>query len=67
MTNNDIEQYLKERNYIIDPHEFTMDVYNTSPQIIDSYYIHSTGLMTIVTPEKSFTFRWNLRKHNTEE
>ena len=63
MTNNEIEQYLKERKYIVNPHEFTMDVFNTSPQIIDSHYVHSTGLMTIITPEKSFTFRWKLKKY----
>lgn len=63
MTNNEIEQYLKEREYVVNPQEFTMDVFNTSPQIIDSNYVHSTGLMTIITPEKSFTFRWKLKKY----
>lgn len=37
-----------------------MKVINTSHQIIDTDYNSETNMMTILTPENKFIFKWNL-------
>lgn len=39
-----------------------MKVLNTSPQIINADYNSETNIMTIITPEDKYIFRWDLGK-----
>lgn len=41
-----------------------MEVFNTSYQIIDKIYDSETNMMTIITPDNEFTFRWNLHYYD---
>ncbi len=63
MTDNEITEYLVSYNYEVKAQDFLMDVLNTSHQIIDRYYDFHTGMMTIITPENVFTFKWKLGKY----
>lgn len=63
MSNEEIENYLVERNFEVDAEKFIFDVFNTSPQITDSYYAHDTSMMTIITPDQSFSFKYILKKY----
>lgn len=56
MTDQEIKQYLENRNYIINSQDIVMDIFNTSQQILDKIYDFETHIMTIVTKDNSFTF-----------
>lgn len=60
MTDNEIREYLTSHNYEVEAQDCLMKVLNTSYQIIDKHYNLDTGMMTIVTPENTFTFKWKL-------
>ena len=62
MTDNEIEQYLSEHNWSVNAQDCLIKVLNTSHQIISEHYDLDTGMMTIVTPDNEFTFKWNLRE-----
>lgn len=62
MTDFEIEQYLIDHNYSVDPQDCIIKVLNRSYQIEDTIYDMETSMMTIVTPDNTFTFKWNLRK-----
>lgn len=62
MKDVEIEKYLKEHNFIVDAQDCLIKVFNTSYQIIDSNYDYNTNMMTITTPNKRFTFKWELWK-----
>jgi len=61
MTDNEIKKYLISHNYEVDAQDCLMKVLNTSHQIIDSDYNFDTGMMTITTPDNTFTFKWKLK------
>lgn len=60
MTDQEIKQYLDNNNGAIDAQDALMNIFNTSPQIIDKKYDFKNHLMTIVTPNNKFTFKWLL-------
>lgn len=63
MTNEEIENYLVERNFEVKAEDCIYDIFNTSPQITDSYYAHDTSMMTVITPDQSFSFKYILKKY----
>lgn len=62
MTDKQIEQYLNNNHWSVDPQDCIMNVFNTSPQIIYKNYNKNTGMMTIITPDNTYLFEWKLRK-----
>ena len=64
MSDEEIERYLKDHQFIIDAQDGILDIFNTSYQIIDEDYDSESGLMTIKTPDHTFTFLWVLGDRN---
>lgn len=62
MTDEEIFTYLTKNNFEVNARDCIMDVFNTSPQIVDTLYDFDTGTMTIVTQENEFTCKWKLQK-----
>lgn len=62
MTDNEIKQYLSEHNWSVNAQDCLVKVLNRSYQIIDTIYDPDTSMMTIVTPDNEFTFKWILNK-----
>lgn len=62
MTDLEIKQYLTKNNWVVNPNKAIMDIFNTSPQIINKKYDSDNSLMTIYTPNHAFTFYWIIRK-----
>lgn len=62
MTDLEIEQYLNKNEWAVDSHDAIMKVFNTSPQIAIKKYDFNNSMITIMTPDNSFTFKWILRK-----
>lgn len=62
MTDSEIEEYLKNHSYSVDPQDCTIKMFNTSKQIINKDYDFDTQMMTVITPEHQFTFYWNLQE-----
>lgn len=60
MTDLEIQQYLDKHSWSVDAQNAFMDIFNTSPQIIDEIYDFASHMMTIITPENTFTFKWLL-------
>lgn len=58
MTDLEISSYLTLRNFKVDSQNFLMDVLNTSPQIINENYDFEKRVMTIITPNNKFSFKW---------
>jgi len=58
MTDPEISKYLSQRNFKVKAQDFLMDVFNTSPQIIDEKYDFDTKIINVYTPENKFTFEW---------
>lgn len=56
----EIKQYLDENNWSVDAQDCLMRVLNTSNRIISTNYENETGMMTLITPDNSFTFKWML-------
>ena len=63
MTDPEIKQYLDSNNWSVDAQNCLMKVLNTSHQIINTIYEPETSMMTIITPDNNFTFKWNLGKY----
>lgn len=59
MTDLEISNYLVQHYYKVNSQNFLMEVLNTSPQIIDENYNFQTKIMTIITPNNTFSFKWN--------
>lgn len=59
MTDLEISNYLVQHYYKVNSQNFLMDVLNTSPQIVDEKYDYETKIMTIITPNNRFSFKWN--------
>lgn len=62
MTDKQIKQYLSDHNWSVDAQDCLMKVINRSYQIKDTIYNPDTRMMTIITLNNKFTFKWNLRK-----
>ena len=60
MSDEEIKQYLLSHNFQIPASDGILDIFNTSYQIIDSYYDTDSSIMTITTPDNIFTFLWIL-------
>lgn len=58
MTDLEISSYLTLRNFKVDSQNFLMDMLNTSPQIINEIYDFEKRVMTIITPNNKFSFKW---------
>ena len=64
MTDGEIKQYLIDHSYLIEAQDGILDIFNTSYQIIDKHYDPDSSLMTITTPDNTFTFLWVLGDGN---
>ena len=62
MTDQKIKKYLDDHNWAVDAQDAFMDIFNTSPQIIDKKYDFENRTMTIKTRDNIFTFNWVLNK-----
>ena len=60
MTDEEIIQYLRDRNFQVSASDGVMDILNTSYQIIDAHYNSRSSVMTITTPKNTFSFLWVL-------
>ena len=60
MTDEEILKYLRDRNFKVSASDGIMDILNTSYQIIDKHYDPDSGIMTIKTPDNTFSFLWML-------
>lgn len=63
MTDLEIKQYLDENNWAIPAQEGIGKILNTSRQIIDTNFNFDTNMITIITPDNKFTFKWILKKY----
>lgn len=66
MTDLEIKQYLEENNWEVNAQDCLMKVLNTSYQIINADYNFENGMMTIVTPDNKFIFKWILGRAEEE-
>lgn len=62
MSDEEIRTYLSAHNWSVNAQDCLIKVLNTSHQIISEYYDSDTSMMTIITPDNEFTFKWNLRE-----
>ena len=60
MTDEEIIQYLRDRNFQVSASDGIMDILNTSYQITTKYYNPISSVMTIKTPDNTFSFLWKL-------
>ena len=60
MLDREIYEYLLKRGFTIEASDGILDIFNTSYQIIDKHYDPDSSLMTITTPDNTFTFLWVL-------
>ena len=60
MTDEEIIQYLRDRNFQVSASDGIMDIFNTSYQITSKYYNPISSVMTIKTPDNTFSFLWKL-------
>ena len=60
MSDEEIKQYLINRQFQISASDGILDIFNTSYQIIDKHYDSNSGIMTIKTPDNTFSFLWVL-------
>lgn len=62
MTDQEIKQYLDDNNWAVNAQDAIMEIFNTSPQIINEIYDFKNHLMKITTPDNIFIFKWILGK-----
>ena len=60
MTDEEILKYLRDRNFQVPARDGIMDILNTSYQIIDTQYNPRSSVMTVKTPDNTFSFLWKL-------
>ena len=60
MSDEEIKQYLIDRQFQISASDGILDIFNTSYQIIDKHYDPDSGIMTVKTPDNTFSFLWKL-------
>ena len=56
MTDEEIKQYLIDHQFQISASDGILDIFNTSYQIIDKQDDPNSGIMTIKTPDNTFSF-----------
>ena len=56
----EIQDYLISHNYSVDPQDFIAKFLNCNYEIEDIGYNTNTDMITIITPNTEFTFKWNL-------
>lgn len=61
MTDLEIKQYLQKNNGALTPEDYLHKIFNTSPQIRNEYYDFENCIMTITTPDNTFSFDWILK------
>ena len=64
MSDEEIERYLSDHQFTIKAQDGILDIFNTSYQIIDKHYDPDISLMTITSPDNTFTFLWVLGDGN---
>ena len=64
MSDDEIKSYLLSCGFRVNSQDGILDILNTSYQIIDSHYDPDSSLMTITTPDNTFTFLWVLGDGN---
>lgn len=62
MTDPEIQQYLDDNNWAIPAQDGVSKILNTSHQIISIDYDLNTDIITLITPDNVFTFKWILNK-----
>ena len=60
MTDEEIIQYLRDRDFQVSASDGIMDIFNTSYQITSKYYNLRSSVMMITTPKNTFSFLWVL-------
>lgn len=60
MTDLEIKNYLDRNNWSIKANDAISKIFNTSPQIINKKYDFENHIMTITTPNNTFSFDWVL-------
>ena len=60
MSDEEIKQYLIDHSYQVPAQDGILDIFNTSYQIIDTHYNPRSSVMTITTPNNTFSFLWVL-------
>ncbi len=56
----EISQYLISHNYSVDPQDFIKRFLNCNYEIKDTIYDLDTKIMTLISKNLVFTFKWNL-------
>lgn len=64
MSDEEIERYLVDHQFQISASDGILDILNTSYQIVDKHYDPDSSIMTIKTPDNTFTFLWVLSDGN---
>ena len=67
MTDLEIKKYLDDNNWTVNAQEGVIKILNTSHQIISTDYDFINDMLTIMTPENEFTFKWILHKNREGE
>lgn len=60
MNDNEIYNYLETHSFEVDAQDFIINILNTSHQIMHQLYNAKSHMMTIVTPDNTFSFKWRL-------
>lgn len=60
MTDLEIKNYLIKNSWSIKAKDGILNILNSSPQIINKNYDFENHIMTITTPENTFSFNWIL-------
>lgn len=60
MTDLEIKKYLEENSWSIKAKDGIVNIFNSSPQIINKKYDFENHIMTITTPDNTFSFNWIL-------
>lgn len=60
MTDLEIKNYLIKNSWSIKAKDGIIDIFNSSPQIINKKYDFENHIMTITTPDNTFSFNWIL-------
>ncbi len=58
MSDAELLDYLRKNNYELNALDCLMNILNTTPQITDETYDFDSGIMTIMTPDHTFKFKW---------
>lgn len=60
MTDLEIKNYLIKNSWSIKAKDGITNIFNTSHQIINKKYDFENHIMTITTPDNTFSFNWIL-------